>query len=609
MDNQQTLTMFDQLATEILLDIFDYLSCNDIIYTFFYFNQRINSILLHHQRYLRTFQLPTTNFTFWQNILPLIESEIECLDYTTNGLYFPLNLFSNLKSIIIPSSFSFYYNQLSLLIESEQFNKLYSLKIEPDKSLENPNDRYCEVFEEKLLKKVLNNSNTLKIFIFFSHTSPYKMQKFDNFPSNLNIQSLSLTFRYFQSAISILNHTPNLKYFDVILTGIHILDQFNKQLDFSHIKLKKFSLIIDKNASIFYYLYTQDIFNLINFIKQFSSSLIYLSLNFNNARTIRDDNIPFNHGIKLQQQLLEFLIELKKFYFFIKLPEYPSSDDPESILLTFKNDFWFDHHWLIGTDGRYLYTLPFHFDQLIDFMHFDHVKSNHSEILNYPWVWNNVTSIELSGRDKHNLNLLKQFEVKMPKLKSIKFNSDNASSIYHTSKINVKLYGVTNIKLNEESLANLKRWSINVLPNVKYLTVNYEQCTLSKYKLYKFVRRSSELRQLTNNIYASFPNIEHIRISTSDIELYHEQFDERDIINILTKFANLKTISFCRPDYLRYTFFSSYFIKQKFIPILTKLNSNQMSVEYQFESWRNCIQFTKTQIQIDRCECYTKISD
>jgi hypothetical protein len=50
MDNQQTLTMFDQLATEILLDIFDYLSCNDIIYTFFYFNQRINSLLLHHQR-------------------------------------------------------------------------------------------------------------------------------------------------------------------------------------------------------------------------------------------------------------------------------------------------------------------------------------------------------------------------------------------------------------------------------------------------------------------------------------------------------------------------------------------------------------------------------
>jgi hypothetical protein len=116
-------------------------------------------------------------------------------------------------------------------------------------------------------------------------------------------------------------------------------------------------------------------------------------------------------------------------------------------------------------------------------MHFDHVKSNHSEILNYPWVWNNVTSIELSGRDKYNLNLLKQFEIKMPKLKSIKFKSDNVLSIHHKSKINVKLYRVTNIKLNEESLRHLKRWSIDVLPNVKYLTVNYEQCTLSKYKL------------------------------------------------------------------------------------------------------------------------------
>jgi len=74
MSNNNSLTLFDQLATEIIFEIFDYLSCNDILYTFFDFNQRFNSILLQHQQFSCKLESPTTDFYLWENILPIIGS-------------------------------------------------------------------------------------------------------------------------------------------------------------------------------------------------------------------------------------------------------------------------------------------------------------------------------------------------------------------------------------------------------------------------------------------------------------------------------------------------------------------------------------------------------
>jgi hypothetical protein len=64
MANNNFVTLFDQLATEIIFEIFEYLSCSDIIYTFFHFNQRLNSILLQHQQFLYNLETPTGDFYF-----------------------------------------------------------------------------------------------------------------------------------------------------------------------------------------------------------------------------------------------------------------------------------------------------------------------------------------------------------------------------------------------------------------------------------------------------------------------------------------------------------------------------------------------------------------
>ena len=122
-------TWFDRLPTEIIFTIFDYLSSNDIIYTFFYFSQRFNNLLLKNQRYLNYFEFPTTNLNRWKNILSIIGSRIECLNISTIDSSSSLRYFQNLKYIIISTFVSLSDKQIELIFESNQFKTLHTLKI------------------------------------------------------------------------------------------------------------------------------------------------------------------------------------------------------------------------------------------------------------------------------------------------------------------------------------------------------------------------------------------------------------------------------------------------------------------------------------------------
>jgi UDP-galactopyranose mutase len=65
----------------------------------------------------------------------------------------------------------------------------------------------------------------------------------------------------------------------------------------------------------------------------------------------------------------------------------------EYLLSIFETQFWINHHWSIKMHKNYLYTLPFHFDQLKDFYHIYKSKSLNS--------WSHLKSIDF------NSNLLK----------------------------------------------------------------------------------------------------------------------------------------------------------------------------------------------------------
>jgi len=94
--NNELTTWFDYLPIEVILMIFDYLSNNDIIYTFLFFNTRFNDLILQNQRYLHCLELPKRNFDTLENIFSVIGVRIESLDVNLFDSLFLLKYFPNL---------------------------------------------------------------------------------------------------------------------------------------------------------------------------------------------------------------------------------------------------------------------------------------------------------------------------------------------------------------------------------------------------------------------------------------------------------------------------------------------------------------------------------
>ncbi|CAF3886906.1 unnamed protein product [Rotaria sp. Silwood2] len=601
MNKNNSITWLDCLATEIILDIFDYLSCNDIIYTFFYFNQRLNSIVLQYQHCSNNFESSVTHFSFWQNNLPIIGSQIQYLTINTIDFTFPLTLFPNLKSIIISSPVPIDYEQIDFILKSEQFNKLNSFKIKNEIFNKVMSYAYSKECERSFFKKVFNNDNSLETFECLSEIYFCSLKVIDNIVGNINIHSLSLKSAEFSSAFSFLKYTPNLKIFHLIATTYYLHDKLDEELDLSKIKLEKLHLTLKIDASDGI-VGGQQFRLLTSLIKQFSSSLIYLSLNLNIIKIGTVDDIPLN-GIQLQQQLLEPMTQLQQFHLYAKL--WNHSSDIKSILSTFQNQFWFDHNWSVAMHGNYLYTLPFHFDKLYDFIDFDHVKSNDSKILNYPWTWYHVTSIDFSNSVKLNLNLIKQLKMKMPNLTSITFNSlssqcfetteDSSRSNNESHKINTTLDTVTTVHFGGESMENINPWLFDILPNLKHLvlsgTTQFFPQVDKKIERLKILNLYAVSDFIKPN-YANFPNLQHVEIQFFlDSELNLNNYAPYCVMKILKSFEHSKTLMI---HFYWHSEDGWYRISiADLSKMIAKLDMNEILKSFEMKYFYNFLQFVK----------------
>jgi hypothetical protein len=308
----QSTTWFDRLPTEIIFTIFDYLLNKDIIYTFFSFTERLNNLLLQNPRYMNHLQLPTKNLDTWKNILSVTKSRIESLNITSIDLLFSLEYFSNLKSIIISTLYGFPNDQMKLIFESKIFTQLHSFKIKEN----------LIYFTESFFP---HYKSLLKIF-HYPLNIIYPKDGLTSYGINLNLHSLKLILNEFQDIFSLISYTPNLEYLNIRtkLSSTRITP-----IEKSHIKLKQFYLTLKQSIS-----YHNNLNELINGIKQFSSSLTCLSLNLVDCTDIRENGIQFN-GVELQQ-LLESMIELKQFHLYAKLN---SNDYSRRVLSQFQDQY------------------------------------------------------------------------------------------------------------------------------------------------------------------------------------------------------------------------------------------------------------------------------
>ncbi len=579
MSEKNSLTLFDQLSTEIFFEIFDYLSCNDIIFTFFHLNQRFKSIILQHLQFLNHFTTPTNNFSFWQTILPTINSQIECLTITSPDCSFSLDLFPNLKSLIISSSLPIYYDELALILKSEQFKKLNLFKIKS----EIISKRDCH--EIPVLQKVLNNENSLRIFESVSELYE-NFEYMNNLKNSVNLQSLSLKLLFLSCLLPILSYTPNLKYLNILLLrSFDISNQSNPNIDLSKIKLKNFSFALEKNE-----IAQSDFLFLTWFINQFSSSLIYLSLNLNETNI---DRFQFD-GFTLQQQFLKSMIQLKSFHFYAQLGRKPM--DVEKLLSTFQTQFWFDHHWTFGIHETYLYTLPFHFDKLQGLIDFNQIKSSNSKILDSPKTWSHVKSINSIKSSTVSVNLIKQMKLKMPNLTSITFNNQLMNNLYtnddERNQLDITLDSITTVHCEDEDLQTIKQWLINLFPNTKHLMLSYNaySAPYSSNRM-EFSQKLDEYSRERDYIY--FSKIQYVKI-----KIFFKDEDEdnmyqrvlRIVKELLEMFQNLQSFIFHFHQLSEFPRIDPFTDLNKMIKML---NWEKISEKYEIKHIYNNLQFVR----------------
>ena len=441
--------MFEKLSTEIILQIFEYLSFNDIFYGFFDLNQRFQSILLQHQHFFSNFILPTDHFHFWQTILPNFNSQIKCLTLIS-PFHLPvvsLDLFSNLEILVIFCPFPIWYDEIVWIFDSQQFKKLTTFKIQSN----------IIGGEVKFSNIIKDESYSLKHFEHLSTDRSYSFGYQSQLRSTVNLQTLSLKLDVLNSLFDLFSlvQMPNLKKLNVIIvTPLFFKNQRYSELILSNTKLEKLAIRLEhtlgsKNG---FCCFTR-------FIKQFSSSLISLSLDLCH---INENSFLFD-GSLLQQELLEAMIALKSFHFHVQLSN--KDLDTEQFWSTFRTQFLFDHQWIFAVHGSHLYTLPYNFNEYKDFIDFNLIKS--SDPLNSKCLktWPNVKTIGLSSYFTYASDIFEKIKYRMPNLTSIIITHEQANNFHE----NQALDNILTISCLHGDPQILKRCAINAFPNTKHL--------------------------------------------------------------------------------------------------------------------------------------------
>jgi len=598
MSNIHSTTLFDYLPTEIIFMIFDYLSNNHIIYTFFFFNKRSNNLLLNNQRYL---ELPISYTNTWDKILSIIGSQIESLIVNTFYLSFPLTYFPNLKSIIITSPHRFPDEELSLIVESEQFTNLHTLKIKQNKFSYIQLYDYDSTNESDLLKKVFTNKNSLKTFQYSFLISSIRHICESIIEKNSNLHSLTLRLIDFADIFILISYTPNLKYLNLQSPSPctrRYVD--NKSIKKMNIKLEKLYLTLTLN-----YNGQSDCDVLIDGIKQFRSSLTCLAINSSSFNINTSDGFPFN-SLYLQQ-FLESMIELKQFHLYARM--YKNSFDivNDKILSQFKNQYWFDHNISFGMYGDYFYTLPFHFDHLYDFC--NDVRFSNSEILiTNPRIWFSVKSIDICA----DFNFIKELKMKMPRLNFIKFDEPFYYDVMRKKPyIDIKteekitLDNVTTIECSRILLENDKKWLINALPNLTHLILYHTTSSSTDSDLDGTLNEKiqrldivgyHEFGQFREKSYGYFSNVQYINYLIYNCISSDAKWHADKVMKILTNFKNLKTLLI----YIDRGYGKSMnlFKKTRLSELKEYLNMRKIENNYQVKSYHRYLLFSKHEISV-----------
>ncbi|CAF1113601.1 unnamed protein product [Adineta ricciae] len=569
MSEKTSLTLLDHLPTEILFDIFDYLSCNDILYGFYNLNEKFNRILLEHYPHLNSLETPNNDFNFWQTILPIIQLRVEHVTITSIDSGLTLNAFPNLKSLVISTAVPIYSDELKPIIEDEKIRQLTTLKLRSEiLSRADLNET------SYIIPTIFHHANSIETFEFLSTFDLHRLKNV----INVTIQSLTVKLGNSTSILTLITHTPNLRYLNAVLYPMSTHPRPEQTVNLTHVQLRTL-LITSENGSI----KNQSFARLSNIIKQFSTSLVRLSLKLS---SIISTDTQFDGHI-LRNQLLNPMTKLKNFHLFVTFDEEPT--ETSTLLSTFQNQFWYNHRWAVGVYGKHLFTLPFHFKELNCFTDVDEIKSSNSKMLS---TWPYVTLIDLSQCNNLDVNLIKQLKTNMPNLTTLILSAESMNNLVIDET--VTLDNVSTIHCKGEYLQNIKQWLVKVVPNTKRLVLSYRpqsatsslNRTVYLHKLDAYFRGPQTIRN-----YTYFLNIQHVdvKFTVDDAEDVHRHV-LRLIREFFEMFKNLNSFTF---EFHQNIFDMNNIPFRDPDELFKLLNMDRISQKYRLKRVDNYIQFIK----------------
>lgn len=247
-------------------------------------------------------------------------------------------------------------------------------------------------------------------------------------------------------------------------------------------------------------------------------------------------------------------------------------------------------YWSFGTHESYLYTLPFHFNQLDDFSDFDGIRSTDSTILNSPGTWYHVQSLDLSNNCNLNENLLEQIQIQMPNLNSITLKLKQIDYLSKINPIGTTFDSIIIVHGERELLESGKNWFNDIFPNAKHLVLSYSPQAITYLSQKLRSRASLSNDQIgTNDIY--FPQIQRVASKLLLEDIYHlYEYVLPVLLEISEMFPNVKSFTL---NFYRIQKYSSNLWLTDLHELITLLNINQIFKDFSIEHISNQLEFVK----------------
>ncbi|CAF1475811.1 unnamed protein product [Didymodactylos carnosus] len=567
-----SITTFEILPNEILLEIFYYIKRAEIFYLFFHQNTRFNRLLLNY--YTNDIDIRYTSYKafnyFCSNIMPSIAANIisVTLGYehcSTEQLYLLSNTCLSFRSL----------KHLNLHCRQEQDLELYLKLVESLYSLTVTISGHISL-SDNTTRCIFNNKNFL--FKECSIINGVFSLKNKRYLSTCFIQCLTIELEFYGQLLVLFDFIPYIKILSTKLKWFDFDPHSIINYDYKalHMKISQLSsLKLQFNQIIF-----ANAYDLIELLIQHIVSLEYLTLSIGYL-----SEPSAIDGRRIEINLLSTLLNLIDFNFYFRFSY--KNQQIKSIISSFKNDYWLlkrKQKIICYTDvcqnDFYLYSLPFSFCDIDCISNgITNYKTNDDDC---KFQFNSIIPIGTPNAfdlywpvDAKVLSMFKN-------VKCLKFYLGSCSSINKSSMLRLKNVNTVICKYLTPDQQLFEQHFSYIFPNVRVLKID-------DVSIYRIVGKQLAFDHIKNNYFVK----QVIELHLNNLEV-NDVDDEKNnyLLEFLQYFSNIQILA------LEFANKIPIKIIQSVLEVLLLSNKRCLLSFIQFYSWNNNFVITKNVAEI-----------